>query len=45
MPGEVLGEITYPNLIVCADEVWERVSNFILYFIMEVIARPSWDLS
>ena len=38
-------EITYPfaNFNGCIVEVWERTSNFIPYFIMDVITYSCWD--
>ena len=41
MPSNVQDEMTYPfpNFIGCTDEVWERLSKFIPYFIID----PCWD--
>ena len=38
MPGEVWVEITYPfpNFNGCTVEVWERIGNFISYYIMDL---------
>ena len=39
MPNKAWGEITYrfPNFNDRTVEVWERISNFVLHFIMDVI--------
>ena len=44
MSSEVWHEVTYPfpNFSGCTIEVWQRTSNFITHFIMEVIIYPSW---
>ena len=45
MPCKVWNEIIYPfpNCKGCTVEVWERVSNFIPHFIMNVITHPCWN--
>ena len=45
MPNRVWDEITYPfpNFDSCTVEVEEWVSNFVPYFIMDVITFPCWD--
>ena len=47
MLRKVCDEITYPfpNFNSCTIDVWEHVSNFIPYFMMDVITYPLWDLS
>ena len=47
MPGKTWDEITYPfpNFSGCTVEVWEWISKFIPYFIMDIITYPCWDLS
>ena len=46
-PGTVWDEITYPfpNVNGATPKVWEWISNFILYCIMDVITHPCRDLS
>ena len=45
MPNKVWDEITYPfpNFNSAVIEVWEWISNFIIYFIVHVITYPCWD--
>ena len=45
MPGKVWGEITYPlpNFNGGTTEVWERKSNYITGFIMDVSTYARWD--
>ena len=45
MPIKVRAEITYlfPNFNGCTVELWKWISNFISYFIMDVITSPYWD--
>ena len=45
MLGKVWNEIIYPfaNFNGAAVKVWEWMSNFTPYFIMDVIAYPCWD--
>ena len=47
MSSKAWDEITYPfpNFNGGTIEVWEQISNFILHFIMVVIAYPCWDYS
>ena len=44
MPCKVWGEINYPfpNFNGTAVEVWEWISNFIPYFVIDVIIYPTW---
>ena len=46
-PSKVWDEVTYSfqNFNGCTVEVWEWLSNFIPYFIMDVITYPCWDWS
>ena len=45
MPSKVYDEITFPllNFHGYTDDVWERISNFILHSIVDVITYPCWD--
>ena len=47
MPSKVWDEIIYPfpNFNGAAVEVWEWISNFIPYLIIDVITYPYWDQS
>ena len=46
MPSEVWDEITYPfpNFNGCTVEVWEQISNFYPYFMVDVITHPCLKL-
>ena len=35
----------FPNFHAWTIEIWEWILNFILHFIMDLIANPFWDLS
>ena len=45
MPSKVCGEITYPfpNFNGATVKIWEGISNFLPYFIINVITYPYWD--
>ena len=45
VPTNVWDEIIYPfpNFNRATGEVWEWISNFLPYFIMDVIILPCWD--
>ena len=47
MPSNMWGEFTYPflNFNDATVEVWEWISNFIPYFLIDAIINPCWDLS
>ena len=44
MFSKVWHESTYPLPNCCAVDVWELISNFIPYFIMNVIINQDWDI-
>ena len=45
MSNKLWDEITYPfpNFSGCTVEVWKRMINFILHFVMDIINSPYWD--
>ena len=44
MPSEIWDEITYtfPNFNVVTIELWEWISNFIPYLMIDAITYPYW---
>ena len=47
MPSEVCYEISYPfpNFGGATIDIWERISNYITHFKMDLITYPCWNQS